>query len=86
MWMGFISWTMVTNEVITNSIKAAGFGEISEWMIYKHDLYGQDFLSEWLLNYNDDQGRINEELDEEVDEVVEDYEVVNLIDEEWLDF
>ncbi|KAI9910063.1 hypothetical protein PsorP6_010455 [Peronosclerospora sorghi] len=41
-------WSSVGESVILNSIKAAGFGDDKEWMIYKHDLYGEGFLHLWL--------------------------------------
>ncbi len=38
-------------EVVLNSIKAAGFGNACDWMIYKHDVYGEQFQQEGV---NDD--------------------------------
>lgn len=42
------AWNRVDASVILNSIKAAGFGEEQEWMIYKHDVYGNEFKNAWL--------------------------------------
>jgi hypothetical protein len=33
--------------VIENSVRAAGFGQCHEWMIWKHDVYGNNFQLPW---------------------------------------
>jgi hypothetical protein len=33
--------------VIQNSVRAAGFGDCHEWMMWKHDVYGSSFQLLW---------------------------------------
>jgi hypothetical protein len=51
------AWNQVNESVILNSVKAAGFGDETEWHIYKHDVYGAAFrnacLSRELLETDD---------------------------------
>ena len=42
------AWNQVNESVILNSIKALGFGDETEWHIYKHDVYGAAFRNAWL--------------------------------------
>lgn len=42
------AWQNVSSNVVLNSIKAAGFGNEQDWMIYKHDIYGEEFQRAWL--------------------------------------
>lgn len=41
------AWRDVPEAVMTNSIIAAGFGNHEDWMISKHDVYGQSFRAQW---------------------------------------
>ena len=41
------AWRQVEPIVIENSVRAAGFGDFHEWMIWKHDVYGNDFQLLW---------------------------------------
>ena len=51
--------------MILNSIKAAGFGNEENWMVYKHNIYGPEFRNVWL---NRDVSDVNNETECEVDE------------------
>jgi hypothetical protein len=47
---GFVSdaWRGINNSNITNSIRAAGFGnDPTEWHIYKHDICSERFKNTW---------------------------------------
>ena len=41
------AWKEVDENVILNSIKAAGFGRQEEWFLHKHDVYGPAFRKAW---------------------------------------
>jgi len=42
------AWNQLNESVILNPIKAAGFGDETEWHIYKHVVYGSAFRNAWL--------------------------------------
>jgi hypothetical protein len=41
------AWRQVKPVVIQNSVRAAGFGDCHEWMMWKHDVYGSSFQLLW---------------------------------------
>jgi len=67
------AWNQVNESVILNSVKAAGFGDETEWHIYKHDVSGAAFRNTWLsreLLETDDTELLNENDVEEDENVV----------------
>jgi hypothetical protein len=41
------AWRQFEPVVIQNSVRAAGFGDFHQWMMWKHDVYGSSFQLLW---------------------------------------
>jgi hypothetical protein len=77
------AWTQVEPVVIQNSVRASGFSDFHEWMIWKHDVYGSNFQLLWcnreiietnetevLQQCEEDLDELDVVLDEEFDDMV----------------
>ena len=70
------AWTKVPESVVLNSIRAAGFGEDTQWHVYKHDVYGAAFRGAWLSREMvppvEPQVLAEDEVEEDENVVIED--------------
>lgn len=74
------AWRSVSEEVILNSIKAAGFGKQEDWMIYSHGVYGTKFRESW---FNRDisvevEGTQDDTFVDEKEEIIDDSVDLNI--------
>jgi hypothetical protein len=68
-WVGQ-AWRQLEPVVIENSVRATGFGDCHEWMIWKHDVYG-NFQQLWSNHEitETNETELSQQHEEDLDEL-----------------